>query len=333
MLKRMREGSAYFIKGVMAVLVVAFVGTIFWEWGVRSTPGGLGRRGVVATVGGTEISDADYQQALRQQIEVYRQVFGDQFDQKLLESLNLKQQVVEQLIRRALILQYAEQSGISVSPEEVVNEIRRIPAFSGKDGFSRQRYLDVLRVNRLTPEQFEADVRRTLTERRVEALIRGAVKVSDAEARESFQQIRRQLTVEVIQLPPGEEGKKLADKITLAVGQGKTLSAASREAAVSPRTVGPFPAGTPPKEIPDPEAFRQAVGQLSPGETSPLVTGAKASYLIRLVHQQDAPEAEYDKEKESFRAQMLLQKRSTVFADWVRQLRQAAKVTLDQEGL
>jgi len=52
MLKKMREGSAYFIKGVMLVVVLAFVGTIFVVWGVKSTPGDLTRRGVVATVAG-----------------------------------------------------------------------------------------------------------------------------------------------------------------------------------------------------------------------------------------------------------------------------------------
>jgi len=89
MLKRMREGSAYFIKGVMLVVVIAFVGTIFVVWGVKSTPGDLARRGVVATVAGTDIMAQDYHQALRQQIEMYKQLFGDRFDQKMVDSLNL----------------------------------------------------------------------------------------------------------------------------------------------------------------------------------------------------------------------------------------------------
>jgi peptidyl-prolyl cis-trans isomerase D len=333
MLKRMREGSAFFIKGVMVLVVVAFVGTIFVVWGVKSTPGDLARRGVVATVAGTEISVDDYQQALRQQIEVYKQVFGDRFDQKLLESMNLRRQVVEQLVRRILVLQYAERMGIGVSAEELAEEIRRIPTFAGKDGFNRQRYLDILRANRLTPERFEADLRRSLTERRMEALIRGAIRVSEAEAREMFRQIHRQLTVEVVQLPAGDEGKKLADKITVAIGQGKSLVAATQEAGVTTRQFGPFPLDALPKEIPDPDAFRQGVGLLKPGETSPLVTGQKASYLIRLVSQQDPPEAEYEKGEKAFRAQLLLQKRAVVFADWLRQLRQAAKVTVDQDSL
>ncbi len=333
MLKKMREGGAYFIKGVMVAVVVAFVGTIFVVWGVKSTPGDLARRGVVATVAGTEISADDYQQALRQQMEVYKQLFGNKFDEKLLESLNFKQQVMDQLIRRVLVLQYAERVGIGVGPDELADEIRRVPAFSGKDGFSRQRYLDVLRANRLTPERFEADLRQNLTERKMEALIRGAVKVSDAEVLEAYRQVRRLLTVQVVQLPAGEEAKKLADTITLAVGQGKSLAAASREANVPEKQFGPFPADTPPKEIPDPDAFRQAVRLLKPGETSPLVTGKEASYLIRLLNQQDPPETDFDKVKETFHAQLLLQKRAAVVGDWLRQLRQATKVTVEQESL
>jgi peptidyl-prolyl cis-trans isomerase D len=333
MLKKMREGSAYFVKGVMAVLVVAFVATIFYEWGVRATPGSLAQRGVVATVAGTDITVEDYQQALRQQIEMYRQLFGDKLDDKLLESLNIKQQVVEQLIRRLLILQYAERAGVRISTEELADEIRRMPVFAGQDGFSRQRYLDLLKANRLTPERFETEMRRTMTERKMEALIRGAVKLSEAEARDAFRQIHRRVTVEVIQLPPGDKGKGVADKVTLALGQGKSFAAAGREAGVPAKSFGPFPLDTLPKEIPDPEAFRQAVSLLRPGEVSPLVTGQKASYLISLLRQQDPSDAEFEKQKETFRSRLLLQKRGTVFGDWLRQLRQTAKVSVDPDSL
>jgi parvulin-like peptidyl-prolyl isomerase len=334
MLKKMREGSAYFVKGVMAVLVVAFVATIFYEWGVRATPGSLARRGVVATVAGTEITVEDYQQALRQQIEVYRQLFGDKLDEKLLESLNLKQQVVEQLVRRLLVLQYAERMGVTIRDEELDGEIRGMPAFRGPDGhYDEQRAKAILRANRLTPERFRAEIRRSLTERKMEALIRDAVKLSEAEARDAFRQIHRRVTVEVIQLPPGDKGKGVADKVTLALGQGKSFAAAGREAGVPAKSFGPFPLDSLPKEIPDPEAFRQAVSLLRPGEVSPLVTGQKASYLISLLRQQDPSDAEFEKQKETFRARLLLQKRGTVFADWLRQLRQTAKVSVDPDSL
>lgn len=333
MLKTMREGSAFFIKGVMVCVVVTFVGTIFVVWGVKSTPGELGRRGVIAVVGNTEIMADEYQQALRRQVEMYKQLFGDKLDEKTLESLNLKQQVLEGLIRRALVLQYAERMKLEVGADELVAEIQRIPAFAGKDGFNRQRYLDVLRANRLSPERFEAEMRRDLTERRVEGLIRDSIKVSDAEARAVFLRVRRQLTVEVAQLPAGEEGKKVAETITLAMGTGKTLTVASKEAGVSAKTYGPFPVAAPPKDIPDPEAFRQAVNFLKPGETSPLVAGEKASYLLRLVSQQDPPVEEFEKDKAAFQMQLLMTKREAVLGDWIRQLRQMAKVTVEPDSL
>ena len=333
MLKTMREGSAFFIKGVMVFVVVTFVGTIFVVWGVKSTPGELGRRGVIAVVGDREIMATDYQDALRRQVEMYKQLFGDKLDEKMLESMNLKQQVLERLIRRALVLQYAERMGLDVGPDELVAEIQRIPAFAGKDGFNRQRYLDVLRANRLSPERFEAEMRRDLTERKVEGLVRDSVKVSTDEARGVFMRVRRQLTVEVAQFPASDEGKKGAETVTLAVGKGKTLPAAGQEAGVSVKTYGPFPVTTPPREIPDPDAFRQAVNFLKPGEMSPLVTGEKALYLLRLVSEKNPSAEEFEKDKAAFEMQLLMTKREAVLGDWVRQLRQTAKVTVEADNI
>jgi hypothetical protein len=333
MLKTMREGSAIFVKGVMLVVVVTFVGTIFMVWGVKSTPGDLGRRGIAAVVGNGEISADDYREAYRRQVEMYKQVLGDKFDEKMLESLNLKQQVLDRLIRRALIQQYAERRNLTVGQDEMVAEIQQIPAFGGKDGFSRQRYLAVLKANNLTPERFEREMSRDLTERKVESLIRDSVKVSEAEAREVFRQVRRQLTVEVVQLPAGDDGKKLAETITVAVGKGKSLSAASQEAGAPAKTYGPFPATAPPPGIPDAESVRQAAVALRPGEMSPLVTGQTASYLLRLVSQQEPSAEEFEKEKSTFQTQVLLGKRDAVIADWVRQLRQTAKVSVETESL
>lgn len=333
MLKTMREGSAFFVKGVMLVVVLAFIGTIFVVWGVQSMPGERGRRGVVAVVGGTEIMAGDYHQAVERQAAMYKQLFGDKWDDKMLESLNLKQQVLEGMIRRILVLQYADRMGLQVGPDEVIAEIQGFPVFGGKDGFSRERYLDVLRANRVSPERFEADMGRDLTVRKVEGLIRDAVKVSDVEARDVFTRVRRQVTTEVAQLPAGEEGKKVADQILLGTGKGATLAAAAKDAGTAVKTYGPFPITTPPKDVPDPEAFRQAVNFLKPGETSPLVTGEKASYLVRIVSQQEPPADAFEKEKAAFEGQLLMAKREAVFGDWIRELRKQAKVTVEAENL
>ena len=333
MLKSMREGSAYFIKGVMLLIVVAFIGTIFVVWGVKSAPGDLARRGVVATVDGTEISQQEYQQALQRQINAYKQLFGDKVDEKMLEALNVKQVVLQGLIRRILILRYAESKGIRVGTEELAEQISRMPVFQGKDGFTKRRYLDILRANRLTPEQFESGLRQDLAMQKVEGLVKDAIQVPPDELRDAFDRVRRQLTVEAVELPTGEKGTTLADAITVAMGKGKSLSDAAKEAGVTAQRYGPFPAATPPKEIPDPLVFRQAVDVLKTGETSPLVKGQKAFYLVRLLAQQDPSAAEFAKDEKTFRAEYVQAKRQAVMADWLQQLRREAKITVDAQIL
>ncbi len=333
MLKTMREGGAYFIKGVMLVVVITFIGTIFVVWGVKSTPGDLARRGVMATVGNMEITQEEYQQALRRQIDMYKQVFGDRMDEKMLDSLNLKQVVADQLVRREIVLQYAAQHGLQAEPAEVVEAIRQVPAFSGKEGFTKQRYLDVLRANRMTPERFESQVRQDLTAQKVEELVRDSAMVSDAELREAFRLARQKLTLEVVQLPAGDEGKKLADAITVALGKQVPLAAAAKDAGAAAKTIGPFPVSAPPPDIPDPQAVVQAARILKVGETSPLVTGAKASYLLRLVTKDDPTSEEYEKERDTFRTQYLAMKREMVLADWQREIRKNIPVKVEIEGL
>lgn len=334
MLKTMREGGAYFIKGVMLVVVITFIGTIFVVWGVKSTPGGPSDRGLVATIGDSEITVEEFHAVLRRQVEMYKQLLGDKFDEKMLTALNLKQQVLDRMIRRALVLQYADRAGLSVQREELVAEIQRFPAFLDKDGaFSKPRYLDVLRANRVSPERFEADLQRDLTERKIEGVIRESVKASDSEVREAFRQARRQLTVEVAQLPAGDEGKKKAEAITLSTGKGKSLKEASQEAGITVRQYGPFPASIPPKEVPDPEVFRQAVYQLRPGEMSPLVAGQQASYVLRLVSQEEPASADFEKDLAGYRLQYLFAKREAVLTDWIGQLRQLAKVSVATDNL
>jgi hypothetical protein len=66
---------------------------------------------------------------------------------------------------------------------------------------------------------------------------------------------------------------------------------------------------------------------------SPLVAGPKASYLLRLVKAEDPPAENFEKNLETFRTQLLFSKREMVLGDWVRQLRQTAKVSVEPENL
>src|SRR3989337_794083 len=125
------------------VVIFALIGTTFFVWGFRSTSGGLGPD-TIATVEGEKVPYTEYQQAYQRQYQQYQQAMGDKFDEKILERLNLKTQIIESLILRHLLLHGARRLGLVIGPDELAAEITGLPAFSDRNGFSRQRYLRAL---------------------------------------------------------------------------------------------------------------------------------------------------------------------------------------------
>lgn len=330
MLRRMR--AALFIKIVMGILVVAFIGTIFLVWGKGSVPGTGGTAGVVATVGGEEITYDEYLRAYRRQLQIYQQLLGDNFDEKALAALNLKERVLDRLIDQRLTIRQARAMSLAVSAEELATEIRTLPAFSAAGGFTKERYLRLLASLRMTPERFEEEFRQEVLGRKVEEMVKEAVKVSEREVEQALRAARQRLTVELVQLP-AEKAKEKADQVALALGQGKSLAAAAGEAGLAVRVAGPFPAEAPPRDLPDPNAVLRAALSLRKGETSPLVQGPAGGFIVRLVDRQEVEPEELLRDREAFGRRYLLQKREEVFADWLSQVRRGEKIWIDREGL
>ncbi|MCK7535624.1 MAG: hypothetical protein MZV63_33865 [Marinilabiliales bacterium] len=129
-----------------------------------------------------------------------------------------------------------------------------------------------------------------------------------------------------------EEGRR--DGHAWPRGKARRSRAAGQEAGGVRQDVRPLPgndaaAGRSPTQTP----FRQAVNFLKPGEMSPLVTGEKALYLLRLVSEKNPSAEEFEKDKAAFEMQLLMTKREAVLGDWVRQLRQTAKVTVEADNI
>src|SRR5262245_12984553 len=102
------------------------------------------------------------------------------------DRLGLNQQVLNDLITEAVVVQGAENEGIRVSDDELRAQIQAMKEFQVDGRFSRDRYLQALQQIRIDPAVFEHEIRRELIRRKVEALIRDGVKVSDAELRDAF---------------------------------------------------------------------------------------------------------------------------------------------------
>lgn len=332
MLGKIRRSLRYTLKVTLWIVILSFVVTIFYAWGVRSTPfGGVGS-GVVAKVAGEPIHFDEYQRAYRQQYEFYRKLLGEKFDDAAAQEL--KDRTLDGLILKHLALQEAKRMGLSVSPEELRAEIKAYPAFLEGGRFSRERYLQLLEANRLTPERFEEDLRRDLLLRKVEELIKASVKVSPLEVREAYWTAKEKVKVEYVAIFPPRDAKEEIERLLAALRRGRSFKRAAREAGLKVVELGPFAREDPLRDIPDEAVFKQAAFTLEKrGEVSPLIQGAQAAYILRLLDRQEPDAARFEKEKASFRQGFLLEKRERLFGEWLKGLRARAKIQIDRGSL
>src|SRR2546428_4013973 len=104
-MRRYRRGLQVGLLMVIAAFIASLV-----VFGQRGFGGGAGR-GAVATVNGESIPLARYQQRCQAFMEAYARIYRDRFSPELAERLGLPQQVVNELIQEALIVQRARAEG------------------------------------------------------------------------------------------------------------------------------------------------------------------------------------------------------------------------------
>jgi peptidyl-prolyl cis-trans isomerase D len=114
----------------------------------------------IAKVGSAAITQQEWEQAQRQQMDRYRQMLGDQFDQRMFDTPAAKQSILDSLIaERAMSVEVAR-SHLTVSDLALQNEISQIPGLVTPDGkFDFDRYKGLLAAQGMTPEMYDAQLR------------------------------------------------------------------------------------------------------------------------------------------------------------------------------
>lgn len=188
MISVMRE-YARSLKIVLLIVVVVFILTsgVLFYWGSGGRSGG-GPGNTVAVVSGEEIPFERFRRAQANTIAAYERMSRQRLTPELAERLGLSQQVVNELVTEAVVIQGAAKEGVRVSDDELRSTIQQIREFQEGGRFSRDEYLKVLKQLRLDPGEFENEVRRQLVRRKMETLIKQGVKVSDEELQQVYRQ-------------------------------------------------------------------------------------------------------------------------------------------------
>lgn len=196
MLQAMRENaSSWIIKILLLAIVVAFV---FMGLGSYQAQ----RASKIATVNEQAVSVDDYRETYNNLLQKARQQFGGNLNDEILKMMNLKQQAMDQLIIRTLILQEAEKLNLFVSDEELTGTIQDMQFFKQDDAFNVGVYEKMLKRVGISPEQFEKDQRDQMLVQKLQQLITGSIHVSEAEAREWYDWENAMVNIRMVRFDP-----------------------------------------------------------------------------------------------------------------------------------
>ena len=200
MLKLLREqANSWLIKSILWMVVAAFMGTIFYSWGVGEY---AERQGMVAEVLNEKISYDEYREALDNLYSLYRDaVKGRNVDEAIPHS-QLKRAAINSLIQRKLFLNEARKMGIEIPDEEIVERIRKLPAFQNEGRFDKDYYVHFLNYNRISAKNFENNQRTTMLSEKIETLIRNSVKASELEIKEAYKWNHEKINLDYLVISP-----------------------------------------------------------------------------------------------------------------------------------
>ena len=190
-----KRKRSWLILTPLAVIIITFV--LFYGGSGLQDPGMEN----VAEVNGEVISQREFAFHYQRMLERYRDLFKGSLTPELIQNLNLKSALLEELIQRRLLLQEARRLELTATDDDLMNAIASIPEFQENGRFNKERYLQLLRVNNLTPGQFEAEQREQMTIQKLRNIILDAVHIAEAEVRNRYRFEQERVNFYFVRLP------------------------------------------------------------------------------------------------------------------------------------
>jgi peptidyl-prolyl cis-trans isomerase D len=194
-------------------LVLALITLPFAFFGVDYYFRGGDNGQTVASVGKNKISQADFDEALRDQQQRMRQALGGNYDPAILDTPQMRYALLDQLVNQRLLENEARAGHFRVTDAQLAQFIAALPPFQDNGKFSADRYREVLASQNMTPLSFEQRVRGDL----VLSPLQDPIVGGSISARSSVQHYlalldqKREVAIASIPIEPYEKSVKISD--------------------------------------------------------------------------------------------------------------------------
>ncbi|MEJ2362390.1 MAG: SurA N-terminal domain-containing protein [Gammaproteobacteria bacterium] len=151
----------------------------------------------VAKVNDQTITQRDYQMAFNSYEQRMRQMLGKNFAKFYNEKM-MRQTVIDNLVRNALMQQLTRAAGFRTSDLQVANVIKNTPAFKQDGKFSQKHYKDLLARVGYTPSQYESDISHDQSQQQFEEGLSGSAFILKSQAQDYLQLELQQRNVDYL---------------------------------------------------------------------------------------------------------------------------------------
>ena len=119
----------------------------------------------------------------------------------VMQSMNLRETAVEQLVQQQLIVAEAHRLGFSIGDDELEKTIGTQAAFQTDGQFDVNRYRQILTQNDLEPAIYESETRTAMLSDAMRNMVTATVEVSNDDARRAYDNIAGKIALSYIKVP------------------------------------------------------------------------------------------------------------------------------------
>ncbi len=194
-------------KSFVATILMGGLALSFVLWGVADVFMGQSAT-AVATVGSHEVDLAAFSRTYRNLVRDEGQRLGMDLTPDMAQKMGLPLTVLQQMITRIALDNYAEKLGIGISDTEVAAQVRALPAFRGPTGqFDRNAFMSALQASGYASENdFLTEVRNDMTRSQLSSAVEAFFGLPPEYSLALFFYINEKRAVDYVVVPPEAAG-------------------------------------------------------------------------------------------------------------------------------
>lgn len=190
----MQKHKKYLIITIW-ISTIAFIAAGMVGWGAYNFSSSTNS---VAKVGNLDITANDLNLEYNNIIRNYERSSGLTLDNEQAKALGIENMAMQMLINKALLENFALDSGIRISDDEVFKEISNIKDFQKNDIFDAELYKEILKQNRIKPLDFEERTRKDLLIQKILSLFPSIITPLEKEILNLTINLQDKLSVQII---------------------------------------------------------------------------------------------------------------------------------------